>query len=64
MTTFVRRATFFTGLLLVIWVTLRVFGADPPTVPAGTATAYATFCGAGLAAIWGLYKYLRENRHD
>lgn len=61
MSTVIRRITWLAGLLLVIYVTVRVFHA-PPDIPAGTATAYATFCGAGLGAIWGLYKHLRGDK--
>lgn len=32
--------------VLVTWVTIRVFGDDPPDIPPGTATA--------LAAVYGL----------
>ena len=46
------------AISLVTWVTLRVFGENPPDIPAGTATA--------LAAVYGLpalsYGIMRARR--
>lgn len=48
---------------LVSWVTLRVFGENPPDIPAGTAGTYATLFGLPALAI-GLWKWNRPQPHN
>lgn len=47
-------------LCLLVWVTWRVFGDNPPWVRAGTATAYSAFVSGVLASAWGIYKWARR----
>lgn len=44
------------AITLVTWVTIRVFGSNPPEVPAGTATALAAVYGLPSLA-YGLWKW-------
>lgn len=44
------------ALSLVTWVTLRVFGAEPPDIPMGTATAIGAVYGLPALA-YGLWKW-------
>lgn len=43
---------------VLMWeVSMRVFGATPPEISAGTAAAYSTLVGAGLAGAWQLFRW-------
>lgn len=52
------------GLVILTWVTVRVFGDDPPDVPMGTATALAAVFGlpAILVGAWDAYRSWRGPR--
>lgn len=54
------------GLVILTWVTLRVFGDDPPDVPMGTATALAAVFGlpAILVGAWDAYRAWRGRGGD
>jgi hypothetical protein len=47
---------------LVSWVTIRVFGDNPPDIPAGTATALAAVYGLP-ALSFGVAKIRRKVRY-
>jgi len=47
---------------LVTWVTIRVFGDDPPDIPPGTATALAAVYGLP-ALSFGVAKIRRKVRN-
>ncbi|MFT0140768.1 hypothetical protein ACEK07_46085 [Alcanivoracaceae bacterium MT1] len=49
------------GIALTTWVTLRVFGDNPPDVPGGTATAFGTLFGLPTLA-FGIWKWRREQK--
>lgn len=59
---FIHRHKIITALLvlhslgLVTWVTIRVFGDNPPQIPAGTATALTAVYGLPALA-YGLWKW-------
>lgn len=46
---------------LTTWVTIRVFGDNPPDVPMGTATALATVFGLPVMGV-GIWKWRREQK--
>lgn len=42
----------------LVWeLSMRVFSDTPPDVPMGTATAYGTVIGSGLAGAWALFRW-------
>lgn len=64
---FSRVATVFAvgfGTAMLSWVTWRVFGANPPDIATGTATAYAAFVGSVPATAWGAYKWARRSERS
>lgn len=59
-----RRATLVWAIVLITWVTIRVF-TSPPNIGSGTATAYGIVVGL-LATAIGFYKWSRyqETKRD
>lgn len=51
------------ALGLTTWVTLRVFGAQPPDIPGGTAAAFATLFALPATAA-GLWKWRHDRKKD
>lgn len=50
--------------LMAGYVVVRVFGHAPPEISAGTAAAFSTFLGAGLAGAWGFFKWASGGRDE
>lgn len=46
------------------WIVFRVFGSNPPDIPASTAAAFSTFLATGLAGAWGLFRWASGDRRD